>query len=82
VISQQLHNKVAESEARKRELQAQYENLMEAIQNARVAFGETVERELARTNQPEPTSPPRYRKWLRRGSQRQEGGNIPTTTAR
>jgi hypothetical protein len=51
VIRAQLHGKAADNLARQQELRTKFEELMGRINSAREAFGESVERELARTNQ-------------------------------
>ncbi|ORV09831.1 hypothetical protein AWB95_16490 [Mycobacterium celatum] len=51
-IGAQLHGKEAERLARQQELRSKFEELMEGLNDARKAFSDSVERELARTNQP------------------------------
>ena len=53
-VHAQLHGKEAERLARQQELRTKFEELMERINDARKAFSDSVEHELARTNQPQP----------------------------
>jgi hypothetical protein len=50
-VSAQLHGKETERQTRQQELRTTFTELMERINDARKAFSDSVERELARTNQ-------------------------------
>jgi hypothetical protein len=49
-VPAQLHDKEAERQARQEELRTQFNELMERINDARKAFSDSVERDLARTS--------------------------------